>query len=251
MKSQHLLSILVLICALSACNLPSNVPVTETPTSAFTLTPTLFLSTETPTQTLPPSNTPPPTITSTPTVPVALPRDAAVNCRLGPGTGWIVLSGLNQGASSQIVGKSGDGGWWQIIDPLNSARRCWVATSVTNTAGNVANIPVVEAPKASVTNVTVDVDPESLSVAGCLGPVLPLRITGIIETDGPTAVQWRFETQQGGPLDIQTREFDAFGSETVSADFPPTLLAGIYWVRLVVTSPNNTQAEARYTIVCS
>jgi hypothetical protein len=184
-------------------------------------------------------------------VPVALPGDAAVNCRLGPGTAWIVLSGLNLGASSQIVGKSGDGGWWQIVDPFNSARRCWVAASVTTTAGNVANVPVVEAPKASVTNVTVDVDPESLSIAGCLGPVLPLRLTGIIETDGPTAVQWRFETQQGGALETQTREFDAFGSQTVSADFPPTLLAGTYWVRLVVLSPNSTQAEARHTILCS
>lgn len=251
MKSRSLLSILMLVFVLSACNLPSNVPVTETPTSAFTASPTLFLSTTTPSQTAPPPSPAPPTTTSTPAVPVAFPKDVAVNCRLGPGTGWVVLSGLNQGASSQIVGRSGDSGWWQIIDPFNSARRCWVATSVTNTAGNVASIPVVEAPKATVTNVTVDVDPESISVAGCLGPVLPLKLTGTIETDGPTAVQWHFETQQGGALAAQTTQFDAFGSKPVSAEFPPTLAAGTYWVRLIVTSPNNTQAETNYTIVCS
>jgi hypothetical protein len=78
-----------------------------------------------------------------------------------------------------------------------------------------------------------------------------LKLTGTIETDGPTTVQWHFETQQGGALAAQSTEFDAFGSKTVSAEFPPTLAAGTYWVRLIVTSPNNTQAETKYTIVCS
>src|SRR5215210_3664655 len=185
MKSRTLLSTLALVLAMLACNLPSNLP-TETPTAALvTASPTLALSTVAPTQTSIPSNTPPPTTTSTPTVPVAFPKEVAVNCRLGPGTGWIVLSGLSIGASSQITGKSGDGSWWQIIDPLSSGRRCWVSTSVTSTAGNIGAIPVVEAPKASVTNVTVEVDPESLSTAGCLGPIVPLKITGTIETNGP------------------------------------------------------------------
>ena len=251
MKVRRLLIVFVLVLALSACNLPSNVPVTETPTSIFSPTPTLSLSTASPTQLAPATNTAPPAATSTPSVPVAMPGEVAVNCRMGPGTGWAVLSGLNLGASSQITGKSGDGGWWQITDPFNSARRCWVAASVTTTAGNVAGIPVVEAPKASVTNVTVDVDPESLSVALCTGTVVPLRLTGTIETDGPTAVQWHFETQQGGAMSTQTTNFDAFGPATFTADFPPTLAAGTYWVRLIVTSPNSTQAETRYTITCT
>jgi hypothetical protein len=251
MKSRSLLSTLALVLAMLACNLPSNLP-TETPTAAaITPSSTQAPTTAAPTLTLAPSNTPPPTSTSTPSVPVAFPREVAVNCRLGPGTSWIVLSGLSVGTSSQITGKSGDAGWWQIIDPLNSGRRCWVATSVTNTAGNVAGIPVVEAPKATVTNVTVDVDPESLSVAGCLGPILPLEITGTIETNGPGTVQWRFETQQGGAMTAQTTEFDAFGEETVSVNYTPTTLAaGTYWVRLIVTSPNEAQAETEYTIVC-
>lgn len=248
MKLQRLFSLLIL--ALSACNLPSNAPVTETPTSAFTATPTLSLSTAAPSLTLAPSSTPPPTSTSTPSVPVAFPRDVAVNCRLGPGTAWVVLSGLNVGTSSQIVGKSGDGAWWLITDPFSSSRRCWVSSSVTSTAGNIGGIPVVEAPKASVIDVSVDVDPESLSVAGCLGPILPIRLTGTIETDGPATVQWRFETQQGGAMATQTTQFEAFGSETVSTDYTPTLLAGTYWVRLVVTGPNNVQAEAEYEILC-
>ena len=250
MKSRSLLFTLILVMSMLACNLPSTLP-TETPT-AVDITPSSTQPSPTvaPSQTAPPSNTPPPTTTSTPSVPVAFPRDVAVNCRLGPGTGWIVLSGLSLGTSAQVTGKSADGGWWQVIDPLNSARRCWVASSVTNTAGNVAVIPVAEAPKATVTDVNVEVDPRSISVAGCLGPILPLEISGTIETDGPTTVQWRFETQQGGAMTTQTTTFDAFGEETISVDYTPTLIAGTYWVRLIVTSPNNVQDEVNYTITC-
>jgi hypothetical protein len=249
MKPQLSLTITALVLVLSACNLPSNVPVTETPT-ALTPSATPPLPTETPTQTPLPTNTAPPTTTSTPTVPVAFPRDVAVNCRLGPGTAWIVLSGLSIGTSSQIVGKTGDGGWWYIVDPLNSGRNCWVASSVTNTAGNLAAIPVVSAPQASVTKVTVDIAPKTLNVPLCLGPILPSEIEGTIETNGPTTVTWHFETQQGGALPTQTTEFDAFGLKTFTVDFTPTLTAGTYWVRLIVTDPNDTQAEVKYTITC-
>ncbi|HLO30323.1 MAG TPA: hypothetical protein VK249_14360 [Anaerolineales bacterium] len=251
MKTRVLSSILVFVLGLSACNLPSNVPVTETPTlSLITPSSTPPLPTDTPTQTPLPSATLPPTSTSTPTVPVAFPKEVGVNCRLGPGTAWIVLSGLSVGTSSQIVGKTGDGGWWYIVDPFNSGRNCWVSAGVTSTAGNLTGIPVVGAPQASVTNVSVDVDPKTISVAGCIGPILPVKITGTIETNGPGTVQWHFETQQGGAMSAQTTEFDAFGSKSSSVDYTPALTEGTYWVRLIVTSPNNKQAEVKYTIKC-
>ncbi len=250
MKSRTLLSIFVLVFALSACNLPSGAP-TETPTlSPITPSATQAPATDTPTLTPLPSNTPPPTATSTPTVPVAFPREQPVNCRLGPSTGWIVLSALNVGTSSQIVGKTADGGWWYIVDPLNSGRKCWVAASVTNTAGNLAGIPVAAAPSASVTNVSVKIKPDTINVAGCMGPIQPSKISGTIETNGPTTVQWHFETQQGGALTAKSTDFDGFGSQDVSMDYTPPLTAGTYWVRLIVTSPNNMQAETEYTITC-
>ena len=250
MKFRNLLFVFSLLLAMSACNLPSNAPRTETPTLDVTPSVTQALSTDTPTQTSVPSDTPPPTTTSTPTVPVAFPREVAVNCRLGPNVAWVVLSGLSVGTSAQIVGKTADSGWWYIVDPLNSGRNCWVASTVTNTAGNLANIPVVAAPQASVTNVTVDVDPNSINAPGCLGPILPVKISGTIETNGPTTVTWRFETQQSGSLSNQTTTFDAFGTTDVSAEYTPPLAAGTYWVRLIVTSPNDVQAEVKYTILC-
>lgn len=235
---------------MSACNLPSNAPRTETPTTVVTPSVTQALPTNAPTQTPVPSNTPPPTTTSTPTVPVAFPREVAVNCRLGPSVAWIVLSALNIGTSSQIVGKTADAGWWYIVDPLNTSRNCWVSSSVTSTAGNLAAIPVVAAPQATVTNVTVDVEPETINAPGCLGPIQPIELSGTIESNGPGSVTWRFETQQGGALSTQTTDFAAFGTQDVSVDYTPPIVAGTYWVRLIVTSPNNTQAETRYTINC-
>lgn len=255
MRSRIFLSTLALVLAVSACNLPSNVPVTETPTIQFTISPTLSLPTETATQTPPPTDTPLPTLTSTPTVPTVSPRDVPVNCRLGPGTAWLVISALTVGQTSQIVGKNSEGTWWYIVDPFSSSRNCWVSVSVTSAAGNLANIPIVQTPSASVTRVTVDVSPSTVSVPGgaCAGPVPQIEIEGTIETNGPTSVQWRFETQQGGAMATQTTVFETFGSKTFTAAYTPPLpltAGNSYWVRLIVTSPNDAQSEVRYTIAC-
>ncbi len=248
MRLRVLAAMLIPVLAASACNLPSNTP-TPTPTLSVII-PSVTQSPATATWTAVPSNTPPATATATPTVPIALPKEQAVNCRLGPGTGWVVLSGLNVGTSSQIVGKSGDGGWWYIVDPFNSGRKCWVASSVTATGGNLATLPVVEAPKATVTNLHLDVSPATINATACPGSGSPIKFSGTIETNGPTAVTWHFETQQSGALTTQTTDFNSFGSLDFSTDYTPLLGAGTYWVRLIVTSPNDMQVEAKYTITC-
>lgn len=252
MKARTLLPVFMLVLSMLACNLPSNLPVTETPTLFVSPSPTLALLTNTPfpTQTSLPTNTPLPLPTSTPTVPVAFPRDVNVNCRLGPSIGWVSISALIVGQSSQITGKSSDRSWWNIVDPQNSSRRCWVSGSVVNTAGNLASIPVVETPQASVTNVTIDVDPRTVSVPGCIGPILASKIKGTIETNGPTNVRWRFETQLGGSMGNQSTDFDAFGVKEFNVEYTPPLSAGTYWIRLIVTDPNDIQAEVRYTVQC-
>lgn len=252
MKPRTLLPVLVLVFAMLACNLPSNIPPTPTPTLQIlpSATVTQPPPTDLPTQTPLPTNSPPATLTSTPAIPIAFPKDANVNCRLGPATAWIPLSALVVGQSAQISGKNSDGTWWSVADPQNSGRKCWVAASVVNTTGNLATIPVVANPTAAVTNATVDVDPKTISVAGCIGPPLAIKIKGTIETNGPTTVKWHFETQKDGNLDNQSTDFDTFGTKDFSADYPPPVIAGTYWVRLVVTDPNDLQAETTYKIEC-
>jgi hypothetical protein len=163
---------------------------------------------------------------------------------------WKPISALIVGQSSQILGKSADGGWWSIADPQSSGRNCWVAASVVNTAGNLSVIPITETPKASVINVTIDVDPKAISVPGCMGPILASKIKGTIETNGPTTVKWRFETQLGGSMGNQSTDFDAFGVKEFTVEYTPPVTAGTYWIRLIVTAPNDMQAEVKYKVEC-
>ena len=193
MRPQISITIIALVLAMLACNLPSNIPATETPTEVLLPSNTPPPPTEPATQTPLPSNTPPPTSTSTPSVPTVFARDVGVNCRLGPGIAWIAVSSLAAGQGSQIVGKNSDATWWYIVDPFNSGQKCWVAMSVTTTGGNLSSVPVVEIPQASVTKVTVDVDPRTISTASCSDTIVPLKIKGTIETNGPVTVNWSLD----------------------------------------------------------
>lgn len=253
MKYRFLALSLALILAVSSCNLPSGAAPTDTPIPV-TDTPGPPTQTPLPTNTPQPTNTPLPTLTFTPSVPTVTTRDQPVNCRFGPSIAWLAISALNLGQSSQIVGKNSTNEWWYIQDPLTPGRNCWVAASVTSASGNLANVPIVQTPAASVTNVTLRLDPRLIDlVLLCVGAIPEVKFAGTIETNGPTTVKWRFETQQGGVQPERTTEFDAFGTKDVSGGYTPVapVLAGEYWVRLVVTSPNSLIAEATYRIDCT
>jgi len=244
--------LIVLAFFVQACNLPSDAPGTETSTSEPVVAPsaTQPFPTDVPTETPLPTVTPLPTLTPTPSVPIAFPKDVAVNCRYGPGTGWIVVSGLLVGQTSQIVGRSTDYNWWYIIDPQNASRNCWVSAGVVDTAGNLSAIPTTAAPSASVTNVTVSITPTEWNVGGCVGPIMSGTIEGTIEVNGPVTVEWHFDTQQSGVLPNQSTVFDSSGSKSFSADYTPLIVDGTYWIRLIVTSPNGIQGETSYKINC-
>jgi hypothetical protein len=250
MRSRVIFPALVLILAMLACNFPVATPVvTETPTLFFfTPSATLELPTAGPTFAPLPTNTAPPPPTST--VPIVSPNGINVNCRLGPATSWVPLSALVVGQTAQITGRSTDNTWWLVNDPLSPGRGCWVAASVVVTSGNLSGIGVVQSPTATVTSVTVSTDPKVVSIPGCTGAAPTIKINGTIETNGPTQVSWRFETQQTGAMPTQTTMFDTFGETDFSVDYTPPIAAGTYSVRLVVLSPNTTQAEGSYRIDC-
>ncbi len=149
-----------------------------------------------------------------------------------------------------MFGKTADGGWWQIQNPSTPGEKCWVAASVTTASGNLTQIGVVAPPSTFVTKVTLKIEPDTISVPGCIGPILPVTFKGTIEVNGPATVKWHFESQQGGAMPEQTTDFTTFGTKDVSADYTPLLTAESYWVRLIVTSPNNISAEAKYKIDC-
>ncbi len=244
MNKRLLVTSLAMILAMLACNLPATTPATPTPT-ATSIFPTQTATLPVPTETLIP------TLTPTPTVPIAWPSDKGVNCRLGPGTEWITVGSLLVGQTATIQGKNGDASWWYVVTQNDPGTPCWVAASVTITAGNLANLPIINPPVASVTDVKLKLQPKDISLPGCFGPVQPIKFEGTISVNGPVKVKWYFETQQDGAAPTDTLNFNFADSKKVeSSYFTPDASEGTFWVKLVIVEPNNKFAEAKYKVVC-
>ncbi len=254
MNARNVSIILIVVIALSSCNLPASAPVGKgknvDPPPPPGITPLPPQATAIPSATPLPTDTPLPTPTGTPTTPIAWPKEVGVNCRYGPGIEWLVIGALLVEQTATIQGKNAAGTWWYVTTPNSPGTPCWVADSVTNTAGNLANLPIITPSEASVIKVAIE-KPDKISDPGCLGPINPMKLKGSIEVNGPATVKWHFTTEQGGALATGTSNFDSFGSKDISdTSYTPPLTAGNYWVRLVVTSPNSKQAEKSYKIEC-
>lgn len=251
MNKRTLITSLALLFSVLACNLPAGGAATQAPESpAITDTPAKPQDTPIPTSTSLPTDTPFPTLTPTPTIPIAWPLEKGVNCRFGPGLEWATVGALLVEQNATIQGKNSDSSWWFVTTPNDPGRPCWVAASVTLTAGNLLNLPIVNAPYASVTNVSVKLNPSEIKLPGCIGPVQPITIKGTIDTNGPTPVKYYFETEQGGKKSTEEINFKGADSKIVETTYTPPAGAGSYWVKLIVISPNDKIAETKYKIEC-
>ncbi|GAB4423573.1 MAG: hypothetical protein Kow002_13120 [Anaerolineales bacterium] len=243
MKRLLLISVLLLTFMLSACNLPA---VTSTPLPTLAVVPSKPPATfVVPSATATPTATPLPTATGTPTIPIAWPKDQPVNCRYGPGLKWEAVSGLLEGVTAEIVGKNTELAWWYIRDPLHEGELCWVAMSVIETAGNTANVPIIEPPKALVTKVTADA---KVTFTACGGPN-PVEFSGSISTNGPATVTYRWEVSGDTtvPGTDETIEFTESGTKTLTAP-AFSIDCGEYTVTLRVSQPNETFGEKKFKI---
>ena len=86
--------------------------------------------------------------TPAPDTPYAVVGSEAVNVRSGPSTAYPIYGIAQPGQSAPIIGKSEDGGWWQIsINPAYAPNGvAWVSAQYTE-AHNADNVPVVPAPE--------------------------------------------------------------------------------------------------------
>jgi uncharacterized protein YgiM (DUF1202 family) len=126
----------------------SVVALIDTPTPAFLATATataipIIIFTPTPS----PTPVPSPTEAAQP----GLQAVADVNIRGGPGTNYPVLGLLRAGQVAAVVGRSPDGGWWQILFPPNTGAMGWVAGSYVQTNAAADTVPVVAPPPLSPT----------------------------------------------------------------------------------------------------
>lgn len=231
--------VIVLMFMLAACNLPASA--TPTPTSTSTTTPDA-----TATSTITPS----PTVVPSPTQAALIVRakDQPVNCRFGPGLVFEVVGRVKSNQSTRAVGRTFDSLWLNVQDPGNPGEVCWVAASTVETEGEVAILSVVNAPLVTVTNLTVRVEPEKITVACSAFPQV-FGFVGEISTNGPAVITWRWEINTGNGPD-QTLIFERAETKTVQ-EFYRVNGANDYKVKLHVYSPNEVIAEANFFAICT
>jgi hypothetical protein len=152
-KTLSQLSYFVIIGAfiLSACNVPGNNAVADTPqaeqstptdvaTVAPTATPTEVLPTETPTQTATETPIPEPSITSTPVPPKAeVLRES--NCRVGPGGIYDLVATYQAGQMLEVVAKDLGGGYWFVRNPEKPEEQCYLLAQNITITGDIAALP--------------------------------------------------------------------------------------------------------------
>ena len=233
-------AIFALILAAMACNWADIVP-PAAPVIEPSPLPTFAIPTITPSPTV----TPLPTPTSTPDAPIAWAGELGVNCRYGPGQEWEVVSIIPAETIVEIKGRTVNTAWWFIEDPLQADTLCWVSYDVMETAGNMNIIPIVEAPAASVTAVTVD----AMVTFNACGSDNPVTFSGQIETNGPTIVTFYWEVSGDAQFVIPDNSLQM--SESGTKKVTTNLFSadcGAYTVKLFVENPNAISAEKAFNI---
>jgi len=237
---KRLFAILALVLAALACNWSDIAPLAA-PVIEPSPLPTFAISTLTPI----PTETPLPTATSTPDAPIAWPKDQGVNCRYGPGKEWESVSSLLSGTVTEIKGRTINTAWWYIQDPLHTGEFCWVAYDVVDTAGNLNIIPIVEAPLASVTAVTL----ETVVTFTACGSDNQVTFNGSIAANGPMEATYHWEVSGDQQLVTpnETLPFPEARAQKISTEFF-SADCGDYSVKLLVTSPNEESVEKAFKI---
>ena len=162
------LSLIVLLIAIVACNLPSSSrlsPATTTHTSTLTFTASFTPSfTPSPSETSTATSTPVPTATitnsqthtltltdtpiptDTPTITLTstlqnatVEADGNINCRWGPNTVYLVAGLFREGSIAQVDGRD-YGGNWLWIQMEGFSYHCWVATSAVIVSGDLDSV---------------------------------------------------------------------------------------------------------------
>lgn len=82
----------------------------------------------------------------------------ALNVRSGPGTNYNIVGTLPAGAQTRIIGKSADGGWWEIQCAPDVTSECWASAGAQySSAANIDTLdPVATAPDATPTQTEAD-----------------------------------------------------------------------------------------------
>ena len=219
---------------LAACAITTPAPpAMNTPTATFSpaSTPTLVPSTATP-------------VRVTLTV-----KDTLVNCRFGPGVTYALINELGQGESARVVGRNESSTWWYVHDPGNPNGYCWVSANVTETQGAVEELPVIQSPVATVTNVSLRVEPSRI-VVNCNQFPQTIFLEAEVTSNGPTFVTWRWEASTGVSSNDTILVFEEAGMQIIN-DYYQIGAPNEYWIKLHILAPNEWIEEVKFPVSCT
>ncbi len=232
MKRRVLLTGLVSM-LLAAC-------VVATPPPTVTITPVIVLS-DTPT----PISTP----TATPVIVTLTMTKSLVNCRFGPGIVYELINELNESESARVVGRSEASDWWYIRDPGNPDGLCWVSADVTETQGAVEELPVVQPPFVTVTDVSLRAEPTRI-VVNCDQFPQTVFLEAQVTTNGPAFVTWRWEASTGAFSNETTLVFKEAGAQLIN-DYYQFAEPNEYWIKLHILGPNEWVEQVNIPVNCT
>lgn len=212
-----------------------------------------FIPTDTPTLVPSPTLVPTNTLIPTLTAPMVTPTSEDVNCRFGPGIEYLAIGSLRMGEIVPILGTISDHSWWQISDPRNIGVLCWVKASLTTASGNLALVPELAKPTGLVTDLAVSVVGGPTIHGYCGGPNA-VNFSVSVTTNGPATVKYHLEIFNGdGTLRNTTADatlnFAAFGTQTFDPGGAYKTDCGDFYVKVIVTAPNNKTAQYNWSVV--
>jgi hypothetical protein len=149
---------------LTSCNFASTAvaPVSMTATQAPVSNPVAATATQPPTASATATSVPTatataaPTATSAPTATIQLTAQVVpsinANCRKGPGTGYFVITYLQQGNAYNVIGRNSLNTWWLIQAPGNVT--CWIGDPGATQTGPVDQAAIVQVQPLPLTPAT-------------------------------------------------------------------------------------------------
>lgn len=259
-KPLLILSVLLII-ALTACNLPSG-DTTPTPDLALTVTAQATLLqpgafTSTPEFTSTPGPTPTEGFTSTPTVPEVT-VSTNTNCRTGPSVQYDNIGSLLIGQTGIVVGKNTPTGYWIINNPGKTGT-CWLYPQYATVSGNTANlqeysIPPTPTPTATSTTTATPTQTSTptppsavtnlAAVKVCAPQVLPIYLYGGV-------INWQDNSNNEGGFNIYLNGglFGTVAANITTYPIPALALAAGTPITLSVEAFNSGGKSAKVDVV--
>lgn len=196
-----------------------------------------------------PTHTPAPTRTPTLSVPMLMPPDDNVHCRVGPSVDWAIDGLLMRGVWTGIHGKDASGEWYQVATPNFPGRYCFVARSIVKTSGNLKDLPVVPMPQMQVTRLNVELVPAKKTIP-CSELPYTYFVRVEITVDGPGRVAFQRSFDNGNAEPTETVMLEKSGLHVYKYNYT-VKEAGSHWVLIELYAPNYRTSKDTAALTCT